>query len=223
MRPLGIIALCIAVLIVGAVIGYMSAYPTYSYRYRMTVEVMVDGAVRSGASVIEVKINKQPKFGQAPPQVSRVRGEAIFIDLGNGRNVVALLAAGAKAENVDYPYNVVPEVFGLTFDDRDLRKLADLNGSRDLPTNFLPTFVTFSDLNDLKIARIVSPYDFEKEFGPDVQFKRVWIEVTEDPVTRGIETKLSWLSHMERYRANPSNPFSNTLRFGRPLFVRENP
>lgn len=195
MRMLGKIALTvtltIGLLIGSAIVGYKLAYPTYTYRYRMTVEVMVDGVMRSGSSVIEVKIAKQPKFGDAPPQVSRVRGEAVFVDLGNGRSVIALLATDG-ARNVDYPYNVVPEVFGLTFKDRDLRKLADLTGSRDLPTNYLPTLVTFSDLDDPKTARIVSPYDLEKEFGPHVQFKRVWIEVTDDPVTGEIAKKLKW-------------------------------
>jgi hypothetical protein len=29
-------------------------------------------------------------------------------------------------------------------------------------------------------------------FGPEVHFKRIWIEMTDDPVTRGIEKKLLW-------------------------------
>jgi hypothetical protein len=201
MRTLGKIALTIVLVLLSAVACYKLAYPTYSYRYRMTVDVMVDGVVRSGASVIEVTIEKQPKVLDAPSQISRVRGEAVFVDLGMGRNVTALLAT-ERATNVDYPFYVISMVFGLTFDDRDLRKLADLKGRRDLPASFLPTFVTFSDLNDANTARIVSPSDFEKEFGIDVQFKRIWIEITESPVANGIDKKLLWLGKPLPWRAN---------------------
>jgi hypothetical protein len=192
MRTFVKILLTIVLLIGGAVVWYKISYPTYTYRYRMTVEVMVDGAVRSGTSVIEVKVQKQPKFGQAPPQVSRFYGEAVFVDLGGGRNVIALLAAGPKAEDVDYSYNVVPTLFGLTFKDEDLAKLADLQGAREVPAAHMPTFVTFPDLNDPKTVRVVGLGEFEDVFGPDVHFKQVWIEMTGDPVTGGIEKKLLW-------------------------------
>lgn len=91
MKVLGVIGLVVALAIGGVIAWWKINYPTYTYRCRMNVEVLVDGAVRSGASVIEVRIDKQPKFGSAPPQVSHVYGEAVFVDLGGGRNVVALL------------------------------------------------------------------------------------------------------------------------------------
>lgn len=192
MRTLGIIALTVVLLIGGAVVWYKISYPTYTYRYRMTVEATVDGVVRSGSSVIEVNVEKQPQFGQAPPQVSRCHGEAVFVDLGNGRNVIALLAAGPKAEDVNYCYNFVPTLFGLTFKDEDLAKLADLQGTREVSASHMPTFVTFGNLADPTSARVVAPDQFQQVFGPDVHFRRVWIEMTDDLVTRGIEEKLLW-------------------------------
>ena len=222
MRTLGIIVACLVLLVGGAIVWWMINFPTYSYRYRMTVNVLADGAVRSGASVIAVRVDKQPQFGSAPPQVSRVDGEAVFVDLGGGRNVIALLAAGPQAKDGDYPYNVVPTLFGLTFVDRDLAKLSGLRGRREVPTNFLPTFMTFTDLNDPETARVVEPEEFEQVFGPGVTFERAFVEMVTDPVTRGgIEKKMSWLSNTERYRTDPKNPFTNTLRFGRGLFFRE--
>lgn len=207
MRTLRIIGVCIVVSIGGAVAWWNIRYPTYTYRYRMTVEVLVDGAVRSGSSVIEVSVRRQPKFGSAPPQTSHVHGEAVFVDLGGGRNVVALLAAGPEAKNVDYPYNVVPAVYGLTFNDQDLAKLSSLRGQR--PVHLFPTFVTFADLNDSKSARVVPHYEFDQVFGPGVRIERAFVEVVPagvwpfrslgwpsalagEPVTRGIEQKLPW-------------------------------
>jgi hypothetical protein len=186
-RALGIVAACIVVLIGGAIAWWKVSYPTYTYRYRMTVEVIVDGAVRSGSSVREVRIDKQPQFGSAPPQVSRVRGEAVFIDLGDGRNLIALLASGPTAKDVNYSYNVVPAAFGLTFDDRDLAKLSSLRGVR--PLSRWPTFVTLADPNDPKTARVVTD-DFEQVFGPGVHPRSVVVEPTDAPITWRIEEKM---------------------------------
>jgi hypothetical protein len=211
-------------LVGGAIAWWKISYPTYTYRYRMTVEVLADGAVRSGASVIEVRIAKQPQFGNAPPQVSRVRGEAVFVDLGGGRNVIALLAAGPNAKNFDYPYNVIPTVFGLTFNDHDLAKLSGLRGSRQLPANFLPTLATFADLNDPKTGRVVRPEEFEQVFGHGVIFRRVFVEMTTDDVTAGIDKRIPglrdpkhWNEQLLREAYDP-----NRIRVGSGYLKREN-
>jgi hypothetical protein len=219
-HPLGKIFLSIALLIGGAVLFYKAVFPTYSsYRYRMTVEVEVNGKVYSGASVIEVTINRQPQIGSAPPYVPYIRGDAVFVDLGKGRNVIALLAAGPSAENANYSDNIVPALFKVPVE--HWPELGDMRGTREVPASRMPTFVTFADLNDPKSARVVRPEDFENEFGAGASLRSVTVEMTVDPVTRKIVTKLPWLSHMERYRTVPTNPFSNTLRFGRPLFTRD--
>ena len=41
-----------------------------------------------------------------------------------------------------------------------------LKGKGNLPSSYVPTFVTFSDLNDPKTARVVRPDQFEQVFGP---------------------------------------------------------
>jgi hypothetical protein len=217
MRALAVIGVCILVLVGGAIAWWKISYPTYTYRYRMTVEVLAGGAVRSGTSVIEVRIDKQPKFGSAPPQVSRFRGEAVFVDLGGGRNVIALLASGPAARNVDYIFNVIPTVFGLTFADRDLAKLSSLRGSRQLPASFLPTFVTFADLNDPKTVRVVMPEEFEQAFGPGTRLLSVTVEPVDVPVTMGIEQRMPETISQLREQARklqvsrPDDPYSPRL------------
>jgi hypothetical protein len=220
MRKLGTIVLAIVLLIGGAVLFYKAVFPTYSsYRYRMTVEVEVNGKVHSGASVIEVTITRQPQVGSAPPYVHHIRGDAIFVDLDKGRNVIALLAAGPRAENVNYSDNIVPVLFNVPIE--RWPELGDMRGTREVPASQMPTFVTFADLNNPESARVVRLEDFEKVFGAGVVLRRVTVEMTNESVTYKIVIKLPWLSHVERYRTVPTNPFSNTLRFGRPLFTRE--
>ncbi len=92
MRRSGTIALVVALLIGGGFAWCKLTYPKYTYRYRMTVEVMVDGVVRSGSSVIEIRIQTQPNLLSNSTIVPHVRGEATYVDLGGGRNVIALLA-----------------------------------------------------------------------------------------------------------------------------------
>jgi len=193
MRTLGIIALTIALLIGGAVAWYKISYPTYTYRYRMTVEVEVGGKLRSGESVIEVRIAMQPSGGGIPPYKPHVRGEAVFVDLGEGRNVIALLAAGPLAADVNYPDYIVPNLFNVQFE--NWATLSDMRGTKEVPLSKLPTFVTFSDLGDPNTARVVSPHEFEKVFGPDVHLKRVTIEMLGEGVTRKIKEKISWIGN----------------------------
>lgn len=195
MRILGLAALVLLLLIGGCMAGYKLAYPTYIYRYRMTVEVMVGSTVHSGSSVIEIKINKQPQFGDVGPYISHVRGEAVYVDLGRGRNVIALLASGPDAQDDDYPKYIVPNLFGLAFNDQDLAELSTLSGSKVLPSGQLPTFVTITDLDDPKTVRVVPLGAFPQIFGSDVHLKNVRIEMTGDPVTKRIEQKLPWLPH----------------------------
>lgn len=205
MRKLGIIlgfvVLSVVVLIGGAVAWYKISYPTYTYRYRMTVEVVTDGALRSGSSVIEVQLIKQPPIiTNSPPVFPKVRGEAVFVDLGAGRNVIALLAAGPNGNNVDYPSSVVAQHFRLSgVKNEDLARFPKLQGRWELPEDQIPTLVTFADTNDPKSARVVGPGEFTEVLGPGVRLERVWIEMTDTPVTMSIERRLPWLKTHKGY------------------------
>lgn len=193
MRTKTIIVACMVIVIGGGVGWCKLAYPTYTYRYRMTVEVMADGVLHSGSSVIEVTLQKQPVIiWGVIPVLPSVRGEAVFVDLGQGRNVIGLLATGPYGQNVGYPAGLVSALFGLRLDDVDLPIYPALHGRRELPENLLPTFVTFADLNDPKTARAVSANDFERVFGKGVRLEHVWLAMTTDPVTTQIDTKLPW-------------------------------
>ena len=192
MNRLGIIALTV----VGVFALYKLSYPTYAYRYRMTVNVEIDGQMRSGSSVIEVRVSKQLAF---LPTVNRLayagEGEAVYVDLGVHGSMVALLASGTYANDAEYPLYLVHRLhFNLDiFDDRKLASLPSLRGKWELPSNELPTLVTFSDPNNSASLRGIRPEQLEQTFGPNVHWRGVVIEMTTDPVTRGLEARLPFL------------------------------
>ena len=76
--------------------------PTVTYRYRLTIEVETPQGLRSGSSVIETTIRDTTGAVLSTPEArtisSKVRGEAVFVDLGEGRNVVAILALSGASD-----------------------------------------------------------------------------------------------------------------------------
>lgn len=94
MRTLGIIALVVVLLIGGGVVWYTLAYPTYTYRFCLSIAVDVDGETKTATSVIEVHTVTRPMPVIFSPINNYVHGDAAFLDLGAGRNVTATLSFG---------------------------------------------------------------------------------------------------------------------------------
>jgi hypothetical protein len=185
-----------ALTIVGLFAAYKLSYPTYTYRYRMTVNVEVDGQLHSGSSVIDVHVSKQVRF---LPEVNPLKysgeGEAVYLDLGNRGRLVALLASGEYANDNEFPLYLVHRLhFKLDlFDDRKLASLSTLRGKWELPNNELPTLVTFTDANNSATLSVIRPDQLDQTFGPGVRWRGVTIEMTTDPVTHGLEGRLPFL------------------------------
>jgi hypothetical protein len=190
MRALGIFVLGVVLLIGGGFALYKLAYPSYIYRFRLAIAVEDAGTIKTASSVIEGEIVTRPFAVIFSPTQSFARGDAVFLDLGNGRHVIALLACDPNGTQDCIP-GLVTNLFRISGVE-NLPMLETLRGSRELTGGYRPTFVTFRDLNDPGSARVVRPDQFEKVFGPDVHFKRAWIALTDAPMTGGIEAKMPW-------------------------------
>lgn len=179
---------------------YKIAYPTYSCRYRLTMSVEVDGQIRSASVVNEATVTMGPVI--LPDNVSFLvddSGEAVFLDLGNGRNLVALFASGEHAEKLGvgaYPifkhFHVNPSVGA------EAATLASSRGDWELAGDDLPTLATFADPSRSDTIRIVKPDQLECIFGPNVHWRGVRIEMTRDWRTHAIERHLPWVTEMAR-------------------------
>lgn len=69
------------------------AYPTYTFRYRLTVEVNTPQGLKAGSSVIEAKWKRKDPLGEAfsggLPWSEKVRGTAPIVDLGPYGTLIA--------------------------------------------------------------------------------------------------------------------------------------
>lgn len=194
------------------------------YRYRLTVEVETPEGLRSGSSVIEVR-QRMVRPGSNPAGMAverRIRGEAVAVDLPGGGTLFALLRSDNNVDWASYVMQTIaPRTQGEDFR-QQLDDMLALEGEIVLPRMFppaghleersaYPMLVTFGDIDDPTSVALVDPDDLAATFGEGVSLKRITVQITDDPVTTGIEERLGWLENLDAYRTDPENPFTNTL------------
>jgi hypothetical protein len=186
---------------------YKFKYPTYTYRYRMTVEVDAGGQTQSGSSVIEVTTTRVPQIlTEVGPYERSAEGQAIFIELPDRNNIVALLASGAVGERRGFPVDIIPRVFrGPNGRAPNVEDLPDLRGRRELTKDQFPTLVTVSDPNDARTARVVDGDSLGSTLG--VHLRSISVEMTKAPVTPvDIERHLPFLVKLRDQRLENRYP-----------------
>ena len=222
MKKIGIIVILIA----AVVVYFKLAYPDYTYRYRMTVEVDTPDGLKSGSSVIEIHTTQWPDWlaGLANGNTSAVdiTGEAIFVDLGNNKNVVCLLSTGILGEGVNSMMYLLPRAFFELQGSKPewAKKLSSMTGQKiEIIKNQVPSIITFSDIKNPKTAKMVyaigahevtdgknkSQYqniveidNFEEIFGKGFRLNSVLVELTNDPVSHDLIEKLKWRKNQGR-------------------------
>ncbi len=177
------------------------------YRYRLTVEVETPEGLKTGSSVIEVEQNLGRAGGSpANSQIYRkVRGEAVAVDMPDGRTLFALLRSESDNEWAETVMDRVSPPSRRGSDGPLFDGPLQLKGEVDVPRTYpayawleersaYPMLVTFGDIDDPTSVEEVDPDDLAATFGEGVVLKRVTVELTNDPVTTGIEERLVWLS-----------------------------
>jgi hypothetical protein len=226
MRSMKRLGIAVTLIFVGVAV-YVAMFSA-TLRYRLTLEAEVDGQRRTGSGVIEVT------YAQNNDPISRsafsigVRGEAVVLDLSARGTLFALLKGDTDSRSgAEYivlrAFNFSGGALPLPVGD-GLSKVKRLSGKVELPLTSLPLLVHFRDLNDPKTVEKVDPLDIEKSFSAGTKLVRATIEivsagvwpfsrygVTGEPITKGLDAKLIWLNHLDRYDSIPGNPFSTTL------------
>lgn len=205
---------------------------TKKLRYRLKLYVHVDGKEYTGSSVLETRWfnNGSWAIGAVPPWQASATGDAVTVNLGAHGLLFGLLddlnnmrrGFGAGMPDI-YLSPYLPRQFdtgeryrsGAIFDD-----IAALRGEYDLEPSAVPILIRFRDLNDVKTAELVEPGDFASIYGPQSTFDRATISVATEPITRGIEKRLPWLSNFPRYGGSGFVPLFEKL--GKGNFSRGN-
>lgn len=194
-----------------------------SYRFRMVVEVETQDGLKSGSSVYEVRAGNT--LGFLPEEAKRdwaVKGEAVAVDLPDGKTLFALLKTNAKhGDMASLSMQALDPAFKNDIVESAMRieDRTGVNGSAEVPIEIYPMLVTFTDIADPSSVKLVDPADLAASYGPGVKLKRITVEITDDPVTSGIEKRLGWLEAVGRQRGTLIPDPPRLLKNSRPIHL----
>ena len=197
--PLGLLAVLL--------IGDQIRINRPGHKYRMSVEVETPAGVKSASHIFAVT----PYRGYNPGGNTRTAGDAIFVDLGGGKNLVALLTHldnKLDPDGINYvALRAYPAATGKRVNFNDMSKQT---GVVPVKGALIPVLVTFADPANPASARVVSPDDAEAALGNGFRLRGITAEVVPNgfwpvdfggalggPATRGIADKLPWLNQAD--------------------------
>ena len=174
------------------------------HKYRLTVNVETPAGVKSGSGVLAVF----PDRGYSRGGRTRIGGDAVFVDLGGGKNLFALLAHPDKSLDLDGMNYLALRAYGAARGSRvSFNEMSKMTGSVPVTGALIPVLVTFGDPRDAGSARLIVPDDAEQVLGKGFRLQGMTVEVVPngwwpidfggplgEPVTRGIEARLPWLN-----------------------------
>ena len=202
MKKLGV-ALLILVFGIGAMTYAMSELKepepiTYSWNYKLTVEIDTPEGVKSGSAVREVTVMYTPPYapGAKPYRKRTGKGEAVVVDLGEKGKVFAV--------NKWQAARIFYDIFPVSFPAESIEGLEYYSQLKDkkvvLDEKHYPPMVMFEDLNDqMTVKRVYGRTrttvndQFEERFGKGYGIKQVIIETTDEEVTWKVAEIIPWV------------------------------
>jgi len=174
------------------------------HKYRLTVEVDTPDGIKSASGVLAVF----PDRGYSRGGHTRIGGDAVFVDLAGGKNLVALLAHPGKSLDLDGMNYLALRAYGAARGSRvSFNQMSTMTCPVPVTGALIPLLLTFADPKDPASARLVAPDDAEAALGQGFRLHGIIAEVVPngwwpidfggplgEPVTRGIEAKLPWLN-----------------------------
>jgi hypothetical protein len=189
-------------LLAALVIGDQIRINRPGHKYRLTVAVETPEGVKSAASVMAV----HPDRGYSRGGQTRTKGDAVLVDLGGGKNLLALMAhIDNNSLELDGMNYVALRAYNAAGRKASFNEMSRMTGEVAVKDTVIPVLVTFSDLGNPDTAQTVLPDDLEAALGKGFHLQGISVEVVPngiwpldfggplgEPVTRGIEAKLPW-------------------------------
>ena len=174
--------------------------PTYSWNQKLTLEVQTPEGVKSSHAIVNAWFTKQPL---GFPGIAKWKGEAVVVNLGEGKYLFATLG---------HPVKLMAETSRILHPDcntswlcnyRKMTRWFSSVGELDVPPDAYPLLVTFDDITKPETVREVDPAELSEVFGEGYSLKTMTLEITQEAVTTGkVEQALGWWLS---YRAGPYN------------------
>jgi len=189
-------------LLAALVIGDQIRINRPGHKYRLAVEVETPEGVKSAAGVLSV----HPDRGYSRKGSTLTKGDAVVVDLGGGKNLVALLAhlddKGLELEGMNF---VALRAFNAAGRKTTFSAMNQMTGTAPVTGALIPVLAAFGDINDPGTMRAVKPDDLQATYGKGFALRGVGVEAVPngfwpldfggalgEPVTRSIEAKLPW-------------------------------
>jgi hypothetical protein len=176
------------------------------HKYRLTLEVETPEGLKTGSGVVSV----HPDRGYSRHGHTTTRGDAVFVDLGGGKNLVALMAHTDSTLDLDGMNYLALRAYKAAGRNVSFNEMSRMSGAVPVTGALIPLLVTFADVRDPATIRMVSSEAMAASFGNGFRLHDIHSEVVPnglwpldfgdplgEPVTRGIETKLPWLNGPE--------------------------
>jgi hypothetical protein len=191
-------------LLAALVIGDQIRINRPAHKYRLTLEVETPDGPKSAFSVLAVHPDRSySRRGQ-----TRTLGDAVFVDLGQGKNLVALLAhLDGKLTLDDINYVALRAYIEASGKRVPFSEMSRLTGTVPVKGALIPVLIAFADPAVPGSARVVPPDGAEAVLGQGYRLLKLSAEVVPngywpldfggplgEPMTRGIEAKLPWLA-----------------------------
>jgi hypothetical protein len=173
------------------------------HKFRLTVEVETPEGVKSASGVMSVR----PDRGYSRKGHTSTRGDAVFVDLGGGKNLLALLAHIDKSIDLDGINYVALRAYKAAGRNVSFNEMNRMTGTVPVTGALIPVLLTFANLRDPSTVHAVPPDDLAASLGKGFRLRGVSAEVVPnglwpldfggalgEPVTRGIEADLPWLN-----------------------------
>ena len=173
------------------------------HKYRLTVEVETPQGRKSASGVLAIHPDRSYSRGGHTKTV----GDAVYVDLGGGKNLVALLAHIDKNLELDGINYVALRAYLAGGKRVSFNEMNRQTGIVPVMGALIPVLATFADPANPGTARYVSPDESENALGKGYRLHGVTAEAVPngfwpldfggalgEPVTRGIQSKLPWLN-----------------------------
>ena len=171
------------------------------HKYRLAIELETPSGLKSSSGVMAVF----PDRGYSRAGHTIMRGDALFLDLGAGKNLLVLLAHADELLDLDGMNYLALRAYGAAGKRVSFNEMARMTGVVPVTGALIPVFATFTDLADPATMRSVRANELQAVLGRGFDLRDVSVEVVPNGlwpldfggvlgtgVTRGIEAKLPW-------------------------------